>query len=82
VPVFVDTNVLVYAKDVSQPEKQATAAAWIEHLWTSAGGLTMQVLQEYGVTRQDRVEGSGVELAIRRPSDGSEELPLRSFPRT
>jgi predicted nucleic acid-binding protein len=51
VPVFVDTNVLVYARDASDPEKQATAAAWIEHLWTSAGGrLSVQVLQEYYVT--------------------------------
>jgi predicted nucleic acid-binding protein len=51
VPVFVDTNVLVYARDASDQEKQATAVAWMQHLWTSAGGrLSMQVLQEYYVT--------------------------------
>jgi predicted nucleic acid-binding protein len=51
VPVFVDTNVLVYARDASDPEKQATAVAWMEHLWTSAiGRLSVQVLQEYYVT--------------------------------
>jgi predicted nucleic acid-binding protein len=51
VPVFVDTNVLVYARDASDTEKQATAAAWMEHLWTSAAGrLSVQVLQEYYVT--------------------------------
>jgi predicted nucleic acid-binding protein len=51
VPVFVDTNVLVYARDVSDPPKQATATAWMEHLWASASGrLSVQVLQEYYVT--------------------------------
>jgi predicted nucleic acid-binding protein len=51
VPVFVDTNVLVYARDASDPAKQSTAAAWIQHLWTGAGGrLSVQVLQEYYVT--------------------------------
>jgi predicted nucleic acid-binding protein len=51
VPVFVDTNVLVYARDASDIGKQAIAAAWMEHLWTSAGGrLSVQVLQEYYVT--------------------------------
>ena len=50
-PVFVDTNVLVYARDASDIGKQAVAAAWMEHLWTSAGGrLSVQVLQEYYVT--------------------------------
>ena len=49
--VFVDTNVLVYARDASDLEKQATTAAWMEHLWTSAmGRLSVQVLQEYYVT--------------------------------
>jgi predicted nucleic acid-binding protein len=51
VPVFVDTNVLVYARDASDLEKQSTAKAWMEHLWTSATGrLSVQVLQEYYVT--------------------------------
>ena len=50
-PVFVDTNVLVYARDASDTAKQSTAAAWIQHLWTGAGGrLSVQVLQEYYVT--------------------------------
>ena len=56
-PVFVDTNVLVYARDASDPEKQAAGAAWIEHLWTSAGGrLSLQVLQEYYVTVTRKLE--------------------------
>jgi predicted nucleic acid-binding protein len=51
VPVFVDTNVLVYARDASEPEKQPQAAAWIEHLWrTRTARLSFQVLQEYYAT--------------------------------
>lgn len=47
-PVFVDTNVLVYARDASEPEKQPQAAAWIDHLWrTRTARLSFQVLQEY-----------------------------------
>ena len=56
-PVFVDTNVLVYARDASDLEKQGTAAAWIEHLWTSAAGrLSIQVLQEYYVTTTRKLD--------------------------
>jgi predicted nucleic acid-binding protein len=51
VKVFVDTNVLVYARDASEPEKQARAAAWMAALWDRrAGRLSYQVLQEYYVT--------------------------------
>jgi predicted nucleic acid-binding protein len=51
VPVFVDTNVLAYARDASEPEKQPQAAAWTEHLWrTRTGRLSFQVLQEYYAT--------------------------------
>lgn len=47
-PVFVDTNVLVYARDASEPEKQPQAAAWIDHLWrTRTARLSFQVLHEY-----------------------------------
>ena len=46
-PVFVDTNVLVYRSDASDPVKQARADAWYGHLWRSrAGRLGFQVLQE------------------------------------
>lgn len=49
--VFVDTNVLVYARDVSDRAKNDTAIAWMEHLWTTGDGrLSTQVLQEYYVT--------------------------------
>jgi predicted nucleic acid-binding protein len=50
-PVFVDTNVLVYVRDSTEPEKQARAAEWMGHLWEGgAGRLSVQVLQEYYVT--------------------------------
>ncbi len=49
-PVFVDTNVLVYARDSSDPRRQATAASWLEELWRSrTGRISSQVLQEYYV---------------------------------
>jgi predicted nucleic acid-binding protein len=50
-PVFVDTNVLVYARDAGNATKQARAAAWLEILWREQLGRTsMQVLSEYYVT--------------------------------
>lgn len=50
-PIFVDTNVLVYARDASEPDKQPQALAWIEHLWrTRMARLSFQVLQEYYAT--------------------------------
>lgn len=49
--VFVDTNVLVYCRDASEPEKQAQAAAWMAALWEQqTGRLSFQVLQEYYMT--------------------------------
>jgi predicted nucleic acid-binding protein len=49
--VFVDTNVLVYARDAGDPAKQRTAATWLEHLWRDRSGRTsVQVLSEYFVT--------------------------------
>jgi predicted nucleic acid-binding protein len=51
VPVFVDTNVLVHARDASEPDKQPQAAAWVEYLWrTRSARLSFQVLQEYYAT--------------------------------
>jgi predicted nucleic acid-binding protein len=49
--VFVDTNVLVYARDRSEGAKQEAALAWLEFLWSSRRGrLSPQVLHEYYVT--------------------------------
>ena len=50
-PVFVDTNVLVYLRDSTEPEKQRRVAEWMSHLWdTGEGRTSLQVLQEYYVT--------------------------------
>ncbi|MFQ5889625.1 MAG: PIN domain-containing protein [Gemmatimonadota bacterium] len=48
--LFVDTNVFVYARDSSEPEKQRAASRWLEVLWRSRQGrLSAQVLHEYYV---------------------------------
>ena len=49
--VFVDTNVLVYARDRTEPERNLRALEWMAVLWqTKSGRLSYQVLQEYYVT--------------------------------
>lgn len=54
--VFVDTNVLVYSRDASEPQKQIQAMAWMTHLWkTQAGRLSFQVLQEFYVTVTEKL---------------------------
>ncbi len=46
--VFVDTNILVYTRDASEPEKQIKAMDWMKYLWESRRGrLSFQVLQEF-----------------------------------
>jgi predicted nucleic acid-binding protein len=57
VPVFVDTNVLLYARDASEPDKQPRAREWLDLLWSErAGRVSLQVLTEYyqAVTRKLR----------------------------
>jgi len=50
-PVFVDTNVLVYARDLREKAKQPLAAQWIAQLWRDRSGRTStQALSEYYVT--------------------------------
>jgi predicted nucleic acid-binding protein len=56
---FLDTNVLVYTDDHSQPEKRSTALALVKRCFRDRSGvLSTQVLQEYFVTttRKLRVE--------------------------
>src|SRR5690606_31272164 len=49
--VFVDTNVLVYVRNLSDETKQRMAAEWLAALWDSRmGRLSVQVLQEYYIT--------------------------------
>ncbi len=48
---FVDTNVLVYARDSSEPKKQALAMDLLKELWETGGGrISTQVCSEYFVT--------------------------------
>jgi len=50
-PVFVDTNVFVYARQASEGSKQRQAEQWLNHLWREQLGRTsMQVLNEYYAT--------------------------------
>jgi len=45
---FVDTNVLVYARDASESAKQPAAERWLRLLWaTRSGRVSAQVLNEY-----------------------------------
>jgi predicted nucleic acid-binding protein len=47
---FVDTNVLLYAHDASETDKQPIARALLEELWADRSGvLSTQVLQEFYV---------------------------------
>jgi predicted nucleic acid-binding protein len=59
--------------------KQAIAAAWMEHLWTSAGGrLSVQVLQEYYVTMTRELDpGLSAEEAREDVRDLAAWRPLR-----
>jgi predicted nucleic acid-binding protein len=49
--VFVDTNIIVYAYDVSSGEKHGKALEIMKALWNNGNGMTStQVLQELFVT--------------------------------
>ncbi len=49
-PVFVDTNVFVYAHDAGAAQKQSSARGWRDALWRSRlGRISIQVLQEFYV---------------------------------
>ncbi|HNS53058.1 MAG TPA: PIN domain-containing protein [Anaerolineae bacterium] len=54
--VLIDTNVLVYAYDRSEPEKQTRAVQVLDRLATSGlGVLTSQVLAEFSVAVTRRI---------------------------
>lgn len=47
---FVDTNILIYARDSSEPRKQALAETALRKLWENRNGrISIQVLNEYFV---------------------------------
>ena len=55
--VFVDTNVFVYGRDLTDEAKHRQALDWLAALWQArAGRLSWQVLQEYYVTVTRKLE--------------------------
>jgi len=55
-PQFVDTNVLVYAHDISAGSKYTRARDLLTELWSQGNGcLSVQVLQEFYVTVTQKV---------------------------
>jgi predicted nucleic acid-binding protein len=53
---FVDTNVLVYAHDITAGDKHSRARALVEELWnTREGCLSIQVLQEFFVATTRKI---------------------------
>lgn len=47
---FVDTNILLYARDISEPQKQPVAQSLLRELWDRhTGRISVQVLNEYFV---------------------------------
>ena len=65
--VFVDTNVLVFARDSRDPRKQQRAEEWLAHLWRHRiGRLTLQVLQEYYVSVTQKLKPGMERDAARR----------------
>jgi predicted nucleic acid-binding protein len=55
--VFVDTNVLLYARDAAQRTKQPVALDWLATLWrTRSGRISTQVLSEYYVNATRKLQ--------------------------
>lgn len=70
---FVDTNVLVYAHDASEPAKQLAARQCLDRLWAmGTGALSTQVLQEFYVV------ATGKGSPAMRPADAREIVRLYS----
>jgi predicted nucleic acid-binding protein len=75
----VDTNVLVYSRDASEPEKQPQARQWMARLWeTGRGRLSFQVLQEFYVTVTQKLK-PGMKIS-RAQNDVRTLLAWRPFP--
>lgn len=56
-PVFVDTNILAYAHDGSEEEKQPLAKSLLDELWEShRGAISTQILQEFYVVATRKFE--------------------------
>lgn len=56
-PVFVDSNVLLYARDSTERSKQPRAVVWLASLWQSrTGRVSFQVLQEFYVVATQQLK--------------------------
>lgn len=54
---FIDTNVLVYAYDVSEKAKRQVARALLDKVWDQGGGVvTLQNLSEFFVAVTEKVQ--------------------------
>ena len=64
-PVFVDTNIFVYARDPRDPLKMARATEWLDVLWREQRGRTSaQMLSEYySVVTRKATMGVAAEVA-------------------
>lgn len=55
--VFVDTNILLYARDASEPRKQPVAEACLQELWQARTGcVSVQVLNEFFVNATQKLD--------------------------
>jgi len=69
-PVFVDTNVLVYLRDPSDPAKQRHAAEWSARLWEEGSGrISWQVLQEFYVVMTRKLDPPADPARVRQDID-------------
>ena len=69
-PVFVDTNVLVYLRDPSDPAKQRRAAEWSARLWEEGSGrISWQVLQEFYVVMTRKLDPPADPARVRQDID-------------
>jgi predicted nucleic acid-binding protein len=67
-PVFVDTNVFIYAVDLADPKKQQATQSWLAELWTNGNGrISFQVLQEFysKVSQKDTAAREAARAAVR-----------------
>jgi predicted nucleic acid-binding protein len=65
--VFVDTNVFVYNRDLSEKEKRPRAGEWLAYLWGKRSGrLSMQVLQEFYITVTEKLDPKIPRVSVRQ----------------
>jgi predicted nucleic acid-binding protein len=70
--ILVDSNILVYAYDRSEPEKQAKAIALLDHLFASGNGsLSTQVLAEFFVAATRKIAAP---ISVERALESLENL--------